>query len=188
MSINTAFSSSKEANAMTSDESNAKWHQKLKEFKDNAEDRTTFGGKRFLGINKNGNEVWVSYELDKDTKEIKISSTHNLESLQNNEAQLAPRRVTVGLNKQSPDNLMRPSTAKDVGKVTDNTLRYLIQLIDMADCGIGKVNGKCSTQLFMYISNAIYEGGVDETKGECRWSDILSTWDLPSGQYFTVYG
>lgn len=53
--------------------------------------------------------------------------------------------------------------------------------------GVGKVNGECSRQLFLYVSNSIYEGGTDLAKDECRWSDIIDTWDLPSGQYFTVY-
>jgi hypothetical protein len=56
----------------------------------------------------------------------------------------------------------------------------------MADANIGKVNGKCSTQLFMMISNTIYEGSSEVDK--FRWQDVMRTWDLPSGKYFTVYG
>ena len=42
-------------------------------FKDNAENATEFGGKRFLGFTKNNAEVWISAYLNKETQEIKVS-------------------------------------------------------------------------------------------------------------------
>jgi len=188
MTMNTRFAKSKEINVSTPLEDKQNWHAKLDTWKNNANNKNVFGGRRFLGVNKNGNEVWISYELRKDTKELTISSTHNLSSLENKGAKLAPRRVTVGLNKDAPKDLMRPVTQKDMGEITPNTLRYINKLRDMADMGIGKVNGKCSSQLFMLVSNTIYEGDTDTDKGDCRWNDIIETWDLPPGKYLTVYG
>lgn len=188
MSINTRFAKSKDINIITPLESKKDWHAKLKTWKDNADNKEVFGGKRFLGLNKNGSEVWISYELRKDNKQLTISSTHNLSALENDGAKLAPRRVTVGLNKTAPDDLMRPSTQKDMGVITPNTLRYINKLRDMADMGIGKVNGQCSSQLFMLVSNTIYEGDTETDKGDCRWNDIIEAWDLPPGKYLTVYG
>ena len=95
--------------------------------------------------------------------------------------------MTVGLNKTAPSDLMTGSSKFGVA-ITENTLDYLQKLMDYADMGIGKVEGKCSTQLFMYISNVIYEGDTEINKGDCRWNDITKTWDLPSGRYFTIYG
>ena len=56
----------------------------------------------------------------------------------------------------------------------------------MAESSIGKINGKCSTQLFMHVSNCVYEGS--SAKDKVRWNDIMKTWDMPSGKYLTVYG
>ena len=60
----------------------------------------------------------------------------------------------------------------------------------MVEGNVGKVDGKCSTQLFMYVSNLIYEGEWEPTSStnKVRWQDILKSWEFPSGRYFTVYG
>jgi len=77
MTMNTRFAKSKEINVSTPLEDKQNWHAKLDTWKNNANNKNVFGGRRFLGVNKNGNEVWISYELRKDTKELTISSTHN---------------------------------------------------------------------------------------------------------------
>lgn len=41
----------------------------------------TFGGKRFLGLTKDDNEVWISYTIDRKTLDIEIKSTHKLTSI-----------------------------------------------------------------------------------------------------------
>tara|TARA_R100001163_G_C5051168_1_gene187950 strand:+ start:843 stop:1409 length:567 start_codon:yes stop_codon:yes gene_type:complete len=183
---NTTFTSAEERYAVTSDDTKAKWHAKLDKYRDNARNKTTFGGKRFLGHTKKGVEVWASYTIDKETKDIQIKTTHNLNALRDNSARLAPRRVTTANNTAYSGDLNAVS-GRDHGRVTEKTLEYIETLIDFAAMGVGKVNGECSRQLFLYVSNSIYEGGTDLAKDECRWSDIIDTWDLPSGQYFTVY-
>ena len=65
------------------------------DLKRNALRSNSFGGKRFLGLTKNGGEVWVSYFLSRDTYDLNISLTHNLSSLLEDGAVLAERRVSL---------------------------------------------------------------------------------------------
>ena len=59
--------------------------------------------------------------------------------------------------------------------------------MDMTASGtVGKEKGKCTTSLFMIVSNLLYEGSSDVNK--FRWSDVMTTWDMPKGSYLTVYG
>ena len=142
----------------------------------------TFGGKRFLGLTKDDNEVWISYTIDRKTLDIEIKSTHKLSSI----VKKAPKRVTVATGEHAPDDMMR-ARGNDVGAVTDNVLRYMQQLLDLPQT-VGKVKGKCTSQLFMYASNAIYEGKWGLNDKKVRWIDILQGWELPAGKYFTIYG
>ena len=151
----------------------------------------SFGGKRFLGLTKNGGEVWVSYVLSRDTYDLSISLTHNLSNLLEEGAVLADKRVV--LKKGSPQRysaseMIRKNQKNAGGKVTFDTLRYLERLISAVDSknGKGYVDGKPTTTLFMMVSNFIYEGGVDYFNKEVRWRDIMEYWDLPKGSYFTI--
>ena len=164
------------------DISRMKFREQTKELVELAKDVEVFGGRRFLGLNDNGTEVWVSYKIDRDTLNLELSATHDLNSI----VELAPKRVTVGMNENAPTDLMQ-ARATDTGAVTHNTLRYIQRLIDLPQ-GVGRVEGRCSTQLFMYVSNAIYEGKWGLGQKKVRWRDILEAWDFPSGRYFTVYG
>lgn len=162
--------------------SRVKFREDISKLRDIAKDMDTFGGRRFLGLNKNGNEVWISYTIDKDTLDLQIKSTHDLNSI----VELAPKRVTVGMNENTPLDIME-ARHSDTGAVTHNTLRYLQRLMDLPK-GVGYVEGKCSSQLFMHVSNAIYEGEWDLYTNKVRWIDILQAWSFPTGRYFTVYG
>ncbi len=185
--INKAFATRESRDAITSTDSRQRFLEWNNDMKEAASKLSTFGGKRLLGMTKTGTLVWVSYEIDRETLQIKIKTTHKLDTLLQEGSVLAPRRTTVGANRAAPGNPMRPKTKADQGEITENSLRYLGILIDMVESGtVGKVKGKCSTQLFMHVSNFIYEGGT--TPEEPRWRDIMDTWDLPSGAYLTVYG
>ena len=59
--INTTFASAEEKYTVTPSDTRVKWHAKLNQYKENAQNKNTFGGKRFLGHTKKGAEVWVSY-------------------------------------------------------------------------------------------------------------------------------
>jgi len=151
-----------------------------------ASQATEFGGRRLLGITDKNVPIWAMYHIDRETLNLQVSLTHDIETIR--KSKLCPRRITLAKGEKLPDldHAMRPKTAKDVGEVTENTLRYIDKLFGMAESSIGKVNGKCSTQLFMHVSNAVYEGS--SAKDKFRWQDLIKTWDMPSGKYFTVYG
>jgi hypothetical protein len=176
----------------------------------------TYGGRRLLGCTYESNhsrysdewgtvkqEIWVSYKIDRETLKLDLDTTHKLESSisthsfgvfsetplsfgKNGGTVLAPKRVTVANGKKSPRGMMK-ATANNHGEITKNSIRYLLKLQDIVSSGsIGKVKGRCSSQLFMLVSNFVYEGGI--TPEEPRWRDILEAWDFPDGKYLTVYG
>ena len=133
--INTTFASAEEKYAVTPSDTKVKWHAKLNQYKENAKNKNTFGGKRFLGHTKKGAEVWVSYTLDKKTKQIQIKTTHNLNALRDNSARLAPRRVTVANNTSYIGDLNAVSD-RNHGRVTSKTLEYIETLMDFSQMGI----------------------------------------------------
>ena len=51
---------------------------------------------------------------------------------------------------------------------------------------IGKEKGKCTKSLFMIVSNLVYPGSAEY--GKFRWRDVMSTWDIPKGEYLVVNG
>jgi hypothetical protein len=181
-----AFASKEARNATTDLSDKEKFRDWNKSKKVLASTINKFGGKRLLGVTNKNVPIWASYTIDKETLSLQVKLSHDIETINN--ATFCPRRITVANGEQMPDieHAMRPATQKDMGAVTKNTIRYIDKLFGMAESSIGKVDGKCSTQLFMYISNCIYEGSSKENK--VRWNDIMQTWDMPSGRYFTVYG
>ena len=161
------------------------------DLKRNALRSNSFGGKRFLGLTKNGGEVWVSYFLSRDTYDLDISLTHNLSSLLEEGAVFAERRVTLkkgSAQRYTAQEMVRKNQKNAGGKVTKNTLIYLQKLISAVESknGIGYVDGKPTTTLFMMVSNFIYEGGTEASRNEFRWRDVMDYWGLPKGQYFTL--
>lgn len=157
---------------------------------ENAEKATHFGGKRFLGYTKKGAEVWVSYVLDMQTGELTAKSTHDFDSLDYEDAQLATARVTVPRNKtqRTPTERMVMANSKNAGgKVTPRTLAYIQKLLDMIE---GKsprafVKGK-PTSLFMhYLAGSIYEGDLNEDDG-FMVREAIKVAKLPEGEYFLV--
>lgn len=181
-----AFASKEARDATTDISSKEKFRAWEQSKRDLAKTINTFGGKRLLGVTVKDVPIWASYTIDKETLNLKVKLTHDIATIR--VSKLCPRRVTIANGEHAPDieHAMRPKTAKDVGEVTQNTLRYIDKLFGMAESSIGKVDGKCSTQLFMHVSNCIYEGS--SAKDKVRWNDIMKTWDMPSGKYLTVYG
>jgi hypothetical protein len=163
----------------------------LKDLKKNALSSNTFGGKRFLGLTKNGGEVWVSYSLSKDTYDFNVSLTHDLSSLLEEGAILAERRVSLKkgtTQRYTAQEMVRSNLKNAGGKVSKNTLIYLQKLVSAVESknGIGYIDGKPTTSLFMLVSNFIYEGGAEVSRNEFRWIDVVNYWDLPRGKYFTL--
>ena len=162
-------------------------------FKNNAKNSTHYGGKRFLGFTAKGTEVWISFHIERETLKASISTTHNLDALREPGAILATKRVTLkrgANNRNSATDLMRKNIKNMGGEVTLSTLIYLEKLIDALKRGYGKpfVNGKISSLMFSYLSQAIFEGTYDHEYGDNIWTYIMKEWSLPNGEYFTVLG
>ena len=157
----------------------------------NAQNANIYAGKRFLGFTKKRSEVWISMELDKLSKDLTIKSTHNLDVLLEDGAELAQKRVVVKKGISNPNSiydLLRKNQKNMGGEVTPiviNHMKKLISTSEMKD-GIGFVEKKVTKTLFMYASNAIFEGDIDEERGGFGWTLVIKTWDLPDGKYFTL--
>lgn len=190
MVYNTEFKSlvsAKEKYADTSDVAKKAFREWNLEKEKLARQADTFGGRRLLGVTKNNQPIWVSFTIDKATLTIQAKVSHTFDTIR--ESKLCPRRITLATNENLNDleHAMRPSTKQDHGGITLNSINYLEKLMDLLDSSyIGRVDGKCSTQLFMHASNYIYEGSPEANK--FRWSDVMKTWNMPSGQYLTIYG
>jgi len=182
-----AFSKREERDHTTSNDSRDKFLMWQKEKKAIADDLYIFGGRRLLGVTNKDVPIYASYSVDRDTLEIKVALTHDMETIR--KSKLCPRKITVGLNENSPDLdwSMRPKTKADHGEVTQKTLSYIEDLFAIAESPtIAKVNGECSSLLFMWVSNCIYTGSTEKNKA--LWHDIKTQWRFPSGAYFTVWG
>ena len=157
----------------------------------NAQENNIFGGRRFLGFTSKGSPVWVSYTAYRQTGEIIVKTTHDLNSLLQHGAVLASKRVVLRKNNKnlnSIDNLLKANRNNMGGEVSKATITYLQKLISTMDSGYGKafVNGKPTKLMFNYIANAIFEGSFDWENGDTSWSYISKAWEFPIGEYFTI--
>ena len=158
---------------------------------ENAKKGNIYAGKRFLGFTPKGAEVWISMELDRTSKDLSIRTTHNLDSLLGEDADLAQKRIVVkkgASNSNSIHDLMRRNQKNMGGEITERTITYLKKLISASEMKSGKgyVNGEVTRLLFQYAANAIYEGSFDAEKGDFSWSQVIKTWNLPNGEYFLI--
>ncbi len=157
----------------------------------NAEKSSVYAGKRFLGLTPKGGEVWISMELDRNTKDLLITTTHNLNTLLQEGAELSKKRITIKKGTTSflaVNDLLRRNQKNMGGEVTEKTIVYLKKLISAAQLKTGKgfVNREATTLLFMYAANAIFEGSYDTDRGDFAWPQVIKTWELPKGEYFTI--
>ena len=94
----------------------------------NAQKTNIFGGRRFLGFTPKGSPVWVSYTAYRKTGEIIIKTTHDLNSLLENRAVLASKRVVLRRNSKNInniDNLLKANRNTVGGEVSKATIIYL---------------------------------------------------------------
>ena len=157
----------------------------------NAQETNIFGGRRFLGFTPKNSPVWVSYTAYRQTGEIIIKTTHDLNSLLQNGAVLASKRVVLRKNSKnlnSIDNLLKANRHNMGGEVSKATIIYLQKIISTMNSGYGKafVNGKPTKLMFSYIANTIFEGSFDWENGDTSWSYISKAWEFPIGEYFTI--
>lgn len=178
------FSSLKERNHVSPDATRVRWYEWINEKITEADNASTFGGKRLLGVTDKGNPIWVTMTIERDTLEMYISLSHDMKTIRN--AKLCPRKITVGNNETMPrlDHAMRPATKQDHGEVTQRTLDYIQKLIDLNESKIHYTNGQCNSLMFLKTAHCIYNGSTE--KGKFRARDLLDSWNLPKGSYFIV--
>ena len=158
--------------------------------KENALKAQTYGGKRFLGWNTNGTEVWISFVLDRKTLDLTINTTAKLSSLLSENAVLADARVEVERGKQNRhdvEDLLKFNRRNQGGEVRESTIKYLIKIVNAIESKSNKffTDGKINKSGFRFVSNSIFSGSLNEETG-FRWTDVMEYWDLPSGPYFTL--
>jgi len=157
----------------------------------NAQETNIFGGRRFLGFTPKSSPVWVSYTAYRQTGEIIIRTTHDLNALLKDRAVFASKRVVLKKNTKNVkeiDTLLKANKHNMGGEVTEATIVYLQKIISTIEQGYGKafIDGKPTKLMFSYIANAIFEGSFDWENGDTSWSYVAKAWEFPNGEYFTI--
>ena len=178
------FASTEERYHVSPDATRVRWYECINEKITEADNASTFGGKRLLGTTDKGNPMWVTMTINRDTLDMKIELSHDMKTIR--KSNLCPRKVTVGNNETMPrlDHAMRPATKQDHGAVTQRTLDYIQKLINFNESKIHYTNGKCNSLMFLKTAHCIYNGSTE--KGKFRARDLLDSWNLPKGSYFIV--
>ena len=180
----TRFVSASELYHITPDTTRVRWYEWLNEKITEAEKANTFGGKRLLGVTDKGNPIWVTMTIKRDTLDMNIKLSHELDTIR--KSKLCPRGIRIGNNEKigNIEHAMRPATKTDHGEVTQRTLDYIEKLIMFNESKIHYTNGKCNSLMFMKAAHCIYNGSPE--KGKFRAQDVMKTWDLPKGSYFII--
>ena len=158
---------------------------------ENAKNAEIYAGKRFLGLTPKGAEVWISMEIDKENLELKVDSTHDLNTLLQKGAILAEKRVEIKKGTHSistTEDLIRRAQKNAGGKVEHATVKHLMKLMNAVEIKFNKayVKGTVSKSLFNYCAWSIYSGDFDMERGDTSSSYISKYWGFPDGEYFTV--
>jgi len=98
---NTRFASRTELYHITPDATRIRWYEWLEEKATEADKANTFGGKRLLGVTDKGNPMWVTMTIERDTLEMTIKLTHELDTIR--KSKLCPRKIEVGNNEKIPN-------------------------------------------------------------------------------------
>jgi len=178
----TKFATKDQLYHVTPNKSKIEFRAWLKEKENLADKATKFGGKRLLGTTSKGNPMYVSYNIDRESLQLEIKLSHDMSTIR--KSNLCPRSVHVGSGESvNVQHEMRPPAKKGLpGEVTQRTLDYIEKLMSFNESKLHYVDNKITRLLFMKISNCIYPGNPDKF----RWVDVLKTWNLPHGEYFTV--
>ena len=178
----TKFAVKEQLYHVTPDKSKADFRLWLKEKENSAIKATKYGGKRLLGTTDKGKPMYVSFNLDKESLQLEIKLTHDMNTIR--KSNLCPRNVHASNGESiNLNHAMRPPSKKGLpGEVTQRTLDYIDKLMLFNESKLHYKDNKITKGLFMKISNCIYPGNTDKF----RWVDVLKTWDLPNGEYFTV--
>jgi len=157
---------------------------------ENARKATKYGGKRFLGFTPSGAEVWISLLIDRETKTVELKTTHDIDVLLEEGAVLASRRVTVkrnATNHSTAEDLLRRMQKNMGGDITEDTITYFKKLLHLVESKtLGYENNVPTTGLIRLVTNAVYEGDVDDESVGFRWTEVIKYWGFPRGEYFTL--
>ena len=184
------FGLQKEVELKRQNERNRRRDIKLKK-ETNSTRYSSYSGKRFLGLSPSKQPVWVKLSLDKNSKLLTMSTTHNLEILLDKDALLAQSRLSLKLNEKVNQFDLRialkDTRRNEGGKVTKTTLNYIQKLIDVVDSKSypAFVNSQPSKLFFQYVASCVYPGDSNLNTG-ITWVDVCTYWGLPSGEYFTM--
>jgi len=157
----------------------------------NAARFVTYSGKRFLGLTPNKQPVWVKLSLNKESKFLTMSTTHNLEILLDKHSLLAQSRLSIKLNQKISDfdlNVaLKEYRKNEGGKVTKFTLDYIQRLIGVIELKSypAFVKNKPTKLFFQYAASCVYPGDSN-LDNEITWRDVCTYWSLPTGDYFTM--
>ena len=100
-----AFASKEARDAQTDMDSKQKFRDWEQNKRDLAAAATEFGGRRLLGVTDKGNAIWAQYYIDKETLNIQVLLTHEIETIR--KAKLCPRRVTLARGEKLLDTIQK---------------------------------------------------------------------------------
>ena len=151
--------------------------------KDKVNELDWYGGKRFLGLTKNGTPVYVRYKLIKDSLSLQIDFSHKLSALTLPGSVMANDRYSMEYNEKpliSTDAMTRKLKKKRGGEVTIKTLHHLQRLKELVDMKYykGFIKNKPTKLLFKYIADAIH------IQKDITQYNIMEHWPLADSVYF----
>ena len=151
--------------------------------KDKVDGLDWYGGKRFLGLTKNGTPVYVRYKLIKDSLSLQIDFSHKLSALTLPGSVLANDRYSMEYNEKpliSTNAMTRKLKKKRGGEVSIKTLHHLQRLKELVDIKYykGFIKKKPTKLLFKYIADAIH------IQKDITQYNIMEHWPLADSVYF----
>jgi len=150
--------------------------------RENAANATKFTGKRYLGKDANGREIWVNFEMtredtNKSVPKIRVWYTANTDLLFEEGAELSNRRISFGTGTEQRYEVRTLLQSKDkpYGAVTKRTIEYIEDIVHKANLDNPKRHDA------YLIANAIYVGTVEDCKlykNRFTIQDMLATWNF----------
>ena len=152
-----------------------------------------FGGKRLLGVNAQGTEVWISFKATDET--IEVDCTHDIWSvIPENGGQYAASRVSYFLTKPIKKDLTFEYYDGDQrgvrrhGLISYNTLLHLEKIIDECE-RFTRNNQKPPRDIYRLLAWDIFNSTFNDsyTYPATNWdfcADIQG-YTSPEGYYFT---
>lgn len=151
-----------------------------------------FGGQRFLGINKNGREVWITFKAYEDRIEVKTTEDM-FNVMPENGGEYSDSRVKLWINEDRPKELTtyvkidhNTKKAKS-GRVAETTLLHLDKIINELDT-FTTAGKKPPRTLYRLLAWNIYSGTWGSANiPDTNWDDCadLQGYKDPEGYFFT---